>query len=281
MKLLGISRDSVYSPGRESADSDLFTGVAERLVSMGCTVQTVTEREFCAMAHDGKVMGLNGIFHMSRSAETVGLLSGIGIPAVNSAQSVMNCQRTIQDRIFHQAGVEVPESRVCLTSDGPGDWSIWPAWIKRGDSHSVLQSDVVMVHDPADCVRQMAQMASRGISKCLVQKHVHGTLVKVYGVSGEWVLDYRIVGDEPDKFGNVTEQVQSHDNIEKVCKGDGLKDLVRRAALSVGCDVFGADVMVAENGDLFLIDFNDWPSFSSCRPMAVGAIAGLLVKKFG
>ncbi|MCQ2127674.1 MAG: hypothetical protein MJZ06_09620 [Bacteroidaceae bacterium] len=280
MKLLGISRDSVYSPGRESADSDLFTGVAERLVSMGCTVQTVTEREFCAMAHDGKVMGLNGIFHMSRSAETVGLLSGIGIPAVNSAQSVMNCQRTIQDRIFHQAGVEVPESRVCLTSDGPGDWSIWPAWIKRGDSHSVLQSDVVMVHDPADCVRQMAQMASRGISKCLVQKHVHGTLVKVYGVSGEWVLDCRVVTGEKDKFGNVVKHGSQGTGIKDILNTGALNELIRRAAVAVECDVFGADVIVDGNGNLTIIDFNDWPSFGTCRDRAAAKIAELLVKKF-
>lgn len=281
MKLLGISRDSVYSPGRESADSALFQGVADRLAAMGNSVRTVTEREFCTMVRSGNVVEWDGIFHMCRSAETLELLSGLDIPCVNTVRSVRNCQRTLQDRIFHKSGVSVPDSCICNTSDGPGDWSAWPCWLKRGDSHSVLQSDVILVHNRAECSAQMAQMASRGISDCLIQKNIQGTLVKVYGVTGEWVLDCRVVTGEKDKFGNVVEHGSQGTGIKDILNTGALNELIRMAAVAVECDVFGADVIVDGNGNLTIIDFNDWPSFSSCRERAAIAISEMLVKKFG
>lgn len=273
MRILGVSRCSVYSPGRECADSALFQGVVDRLISMGHHVESVSEDNF------PEILGAyDGIFNMVRKPETIRILSTVDVPVVNSPQSVLNCSRVTQDNLFHQAGIPVPVSCVCNTTDGPGDWSDWPCWLKRGDSHSVLQSDVVLVHDHTECVALMAQMSARGIGKCLLQKHVRGTLVKVYGVTGYWVLECHVVTGEKDKFGNV---VAGDSGAIEMLRADALQELVRQAASTMGTHVFGADVIVGLDGDLKLIDFNDWPSFSSCRERAVVAIADLLVEKFG
>lgn len=275
MKLLGISRCTVCSPGREGADSALFRGVADRLAAMGHRVDTVAEGDFAGWAGS-----YDGVFQMARKASAIAMLSTLEIPVVNTPQSVMNCYRTTQDQLFHESGVQVPRSRVCKTLAGPGDWNLWPCWLKKGGSHSEIQSDVMMVHSPAECAVQMAQMAARGIEECLVQEHVPGALVKIYGVTGNWVLDCCAVGGEPDKFGRSVPG-QAGIDVTQLKKNDALREVVGKAALAVGTDVFGADVIVSPDGTFSIIDFNDWPSFGSCRDRAVCAIADLLVKKFG
>ena len=44
-------------------------------------------------------------------------------------------------------------------------------------------------------------------------------------------------------------------------------------AEAVGLKVYGGDCIVDETGHFYMIDFNDWPSFSRCREEAATAIA--------
>ena len=37
--------------------------------------------------------------------------------------------------------------------------------------------------------------------------------------------------------------------------------------------LYGGDAVVSSEGDIRIIDFNDWPSFSACRDDAAKAIA--------
>jgi hypothetical protein len=47
-------------------------------------------------------------------------------------------------------------------------------------------------------------------------------------------------------------------------------------AAAVGLQVYGGDCIVTVDGAWYMIDFNDWPSFSRCREEAAEAIAGLM-----
>jgi len=52
-----------------------------------------------------------------------------------------------------------------------------------------------------------------------------------------------------------------------------------RLAKAVGVEVFGGDAIIRSDGTFCVIDFNDWPSFSRCRPEAACTIAFLANKK--
>jgi hypothetical protein len=58
-----------------------------------------------------------------------------------------------------------------------------------------------------------------------------------------------------------------------------LQELGNQAAAVAGLDIFGGDVIVSPEGELTLIDLNDWPSFAPCRERASYAIAEFISKR--
>ena len=54
---------------------------------------------------------------------------------------------------------------------------------------------------------------------------------------------------------------------------DHLKDLCHRACQELQVVVYGGDCIVTPEGEIFIIDFNDWPSFAPCRNQAAPHIA--------
>jgi hypothetical protein len=54
---------------------------------------------------------------------------------------------------------------------------------------------------------------------------------------------------------------------------------VHRLADVVSLDIYGGDAIIDKDGRIYIIDFNDWPSFSRCREDAAKAIAKLLKDK--
>ena len=53
---------------------------------------------------------------------------------------------------------------------------------------------------------------------------------------------------------------------------------VERLAQLVGIEVYGGDAIIDSEGRFYIIDFNDWPSFSRCRDEAAEAIANCPLK---
>ena len=51
------------------------------------------------------------------------------------------------------------------------------------------------------------------------------------------------------------------------------------AANRLDVDVYGGDVIVTEENRVFLVDFNDWPSFRTCREEAAIMIADLIEER--
>ena len=52
-----------------------------------------------------------------------------------------------------------------------------------------------------------------------------------------------------------------------------------RASALLGVDVYGGDVVVGDDGNIAIIDFNDWPSFRTCTVGAAQKIAELIMNK--
>ena len=62
---------------------------------------------------------------------------------------------------------------------------------------------------------------------------------------------------------------------------DALAALGRDASARLGLEIYGGDAVVTPEGELFLIDLNDWPSFTGCQADASDAIAALSCERLG
>ena len=52
-----------------------------------------------------------------------------------------------------------------------------------------------------------------------------------------------------------------------------LKDICRKAAEILDVEIYGGDCIISPEGEIRIIDFNDWPSFAPCRTEAAPHIA--------
>ena len=59
-----------------------------------------------------------------------------------------------------------------------------------------------------------------------------------------------------------------------------LQTAAERAATISGLSVYGGDAIVQADGSFYIIDFNDWPSFSPCVNAAAEAISQLILSDY-
>ena len=58
-----------------------------------------------------------------------------------------------------------------------------------------------------------------------------------------------------------------------------MRNIVTSAAKATGVEIFGGDCIVNDRGEIFLIDLNDFPSFTAVRNEAAKEIAKYIVNK--
>lgn len=272
MRYLGVSRSETFSPNRVSGDAAVFRAVALELERHGHQVVSITEQE---LVHDGIPAGTDAIFQMARSREALDILAASGLTVTNTVQAVRNCGRAAQTVLLQGSGL-IPESVICSTQDFPAGWNIYPCWIKRPDSHSVIQDDVQYISNSGECRAALRSFAERGIGECVLQAHMPGWVVKFYGVRGSGLTDCYAAGVRESKFG----QERYNDNPDSACVDmDTLTAVADRASELLGTDVYGGDAVVGPDGQVTLIDFNDWPSFRTCTVGAAQKIAELIMNK--
>jgi hypothetical protein len=133
---------------------------------------------------------------------------------------------------------------------------------------------VVYVPDLQALASAEAAMRARGLHDYLVCPHVEGDLVKFYGVSATGFFRYYYPTDDGlSKFG--LEQLNGQAHHYPFSAAD-LQTKAEALAAAVGLQIYGGDMIVTNDGSWYMIDFNDWPSFSRCREEAAEAIAGLI-----
>ena len=116
----------------------------------------------------------------------------------------------------------------------------------------------------------------RGNRECVIQAHVRGWVVKFYGVRGYGLTDCYAATACEGKFGleRFNDQPQSG-SVDM----DALTEVAESASDILGVDVYGGDAVVGPDGDITLIDFNDWPSFRTCTVGAAQKIARMIMDK--
>ena len=144
-------------------------------------------------------------------------------------------------------------------------------WIKRADFQSVEDNDVTMPHSMAQANDILAQYRSRGIQQATLSRHIEGSWVKFYGVSGTNYFHHYY--PQQDCHGHSI----GHRHLP--FNHHTLKNIATTAAEQTGLCAYGGDAIVDHKGRIYIIDINDFPSYAPCRDSAAKAIARAFDRK--
>lgn len=167
---------------------------------------------------------------------------------------------------------EVPHPRsFIISTDEKFTPSVFPCWIKRGNSHAMVKEDVVYVECREEAEVVMADFRKRNIPVAVVNEHLVGDLVKFYGVQGtNFFYTFYPTEQSHSKFG-----LEAINGATRGFPFDvkQLQAYANKAAEVLNVPVYGGDCVVSATGEIRIIDFNDWPSFARCREEAGPEIA--------
>lgn len=203
------------------------------------------------------------IFTMGRKDSTLDLLATAeshGVRVINSSVGIRNCTRSVLDENLRANHFNVP------STDGPDGW-----WLKRGDQSAQESGDVVFCANRIQLDKAYQAFSHRGITNLVRQAHIKGDVVKFYGVEPAGFFYYSYPGDTGySKFG--CEEINGRP-LHYRFDLEALQAEVEEISRLVKVPVYGGDAIITEDNSYFIIDFNDWPSFSACRDDAAKAIA--------
>ncbi|MDR0895509.1 MAG: hypothetical protein LBN06_09480 [Prevotellaceae bacterium] len=279
INIAGIQRHTLFSPNHVGNDAAIFTLTATCLQALGYTVHTYTEQEFLTNGLQGEPV----VFTMMRGKAAVNRLKQLeqqGVKAVNSAFGIEGCTREQMTSLLMANHIPHPDSVICTTDRPDAVADAVPfevCWVKRADFHAIHREDVTYVRSRHELTEIIAEYALRGIERVVINEHLVGDLVKFYGVAGTDFFYYFYPQEvHHSKFGLEAvngipvgipfEPVQLH----KLCTD---------AAQVLQVEVYGGDCIVSPDGNIRIIDFNDWPSFAPCRREAAQAIAEVVIRK--
>ena len=124
-----------------------------------------------------------------------------GALVVNSAYGIDNCVRQQMTELLVANEVPHPRSFI-ISTDEKFTPSVFPCWIKRGNSHAMVKEDVVYVECREEAEVVMADFRKRNIPVAVVNEHLVGDLVKFYGVQGtDFFYTFYPTEQSHSKFG--------------------------------------------------------------------------------
>ncbi len=274
--ITGISRGEIYSPNHTNNDEMIFQQVADELNNMGADLQLMNEKAFLESKVEGDVL-----FSMVRSPKSVEKLIKMeekGALIINSGTSINNCYRANLTKILINNHIPYPKSIIVKTNDVVWEelnvFEKYPVWIKRGDVHAIHKEDVVLAYSIAETNNVLSEFEKRGIKVAVIMEHIHGDIIKFYGVRESGYFHwFNLLDTNHSKF-NIEKDVNSNNHTE--FDVNELQLIAEKAAQLAGIYIYGGDVIVRKDGSLCLIDLNDWPSFAPIRDIASKQIAKLI-----
>lgn len=282
MNILGISRSPRFSPNSANRDSAIFAAVASRMQRGGNDVSVISEDLFISV----DLSEFDLVFSMARGHDVLEALAEaekeLPLRVVNSARALLEATRHRLVRKLEDHRLPRPVTQVlCLDADGTPSEDCklsFPLWLKRGDACAQQATDVCHLESAPQLREALQGFARNGVHTVIAEEHVAGDLVKFYGVEGTdfFFHAYPAEGEAFSKFG-----LERYNGPLSYIPFDAeeLKRVADSAARATGFTVYGGDAVVRPDGTFVLIDFNDWPSFSSCRKEAAKAIVQRLNKQ--
>jgi hypothetical protein len=268
----GVYRELAHSPGREADDAEILRATAEDMRARGYDVGLKSPDELLEADASDVPPYLFVMCERIPIVERLAAWERRGARVVNRPSAIRNTDRERMIALFARHGVPFPESVLVETANGRAAFS-GPCWTKRSDVHATHEDDVAFAVDAASLSSNLARLASRGIGRAVVQRHVSGDLVKFYGVASLSEGEER-----PSWFQWFYHRDQTLAN--HAFDEDALVAATTKAAAVLGLDVYGGDVIVSRGGALSVIDLNAWPSFALFRRQAASHVGALLAARF-
>lgn len=273
MTIAGIRRGNQFSPNHIGNDAAIFSLTAEHLGKLGCKVNEYIESDLLLQDLNEKA-----IFNMVRDWKSIHKLQELednGHIVINSGYGIENCTREKMTRLLLDHHIPHPTSLFLSTQADPTQMleeaGLDHCWIKRGDFHAIHREDVTYVRNREEAKSILKEYAIRGIPTAVINEHLVGDLVKFYGVTGtDFFYWFYPSNQHHSKFGLEV--------INGTAKGipfnqDYMQQICNEAAHVLNIHIYGGDCIVSEEGEIRIIDFNDWPSFAPCREEAAPYIA--------
>lgn len=277
--IAGIMRAGAYSPNHIGNDAAIFNAAADHLRKRGCIVNIYSEEQFIADEVTEPV-----IVNMCREMKSIHKLQELeqkGALVINSGFGIENCTRERMTRILVGSNIPYPESLIVNTDEGITATlkkaGFTQCWIKRGDFHAMHKEDVSYVRHPEEAQEVLQEYFLRGIKRAVINRHLVGDLIKFYGVQGTpfffWFYPFDL---GHSKYG--------HEAINGKSQGlefdkEKLRAICQNASEVLDVKVYGGDCIISPEGDIRIIDFNDWPSFAPCRQEAAPHIAKCILNE--
>lgn len=284
MKILGISRGATYSPNMANNDAAIFTAVADELKAMGHEVDTIREDEMVGFNY----APYDRVFTMARDIYSLVMLEKdtdvtTQQKFINSIDGILTCtnKASVASRML-DAGIPQPEflvgeqHRLMFCSTESKEDIIPPLWLKNSDSSAVVADDVVFCRTHEEVNQALEAMEKRDVHLWMAQEHQRGDLVKFYGVEGTNFFHWHYASQGHSKFGQ--EEVNGKEK-GYAFNASRIKLYADMLAKKLRVPVYGGDVVIDEEGEFWFIDFNDFPSFSSCKARAAEAIAQRILQR--
>ena len=279
IRIAGIMRAGAYSPNHIGNDAAIFNAAADHLRKRGCIVNIYSEEQFIADEVTEPV-----IVNMCREMKSIHKLQELeqkGALVINSGFGIENCTRERMTRILVGSNIPYPESLIVNTDEGVTATlkkaGFTQCWIKRGDFHAMHKEDVSYVRHPEEAQEVLQEYFLRGIKRAVINRHLVGDLIKFYGVQGTpfffWFYPFDL---GHSKYG--------HEAINGKSQGlefdkEKLRAICQNASEVLDVKVYGGDCIISPEGDIRIIDFNDWPSFAPCRQEAAPHIAKCILNE--
>ena len=269
IKVATIARAPIDSPNMTANDAAILERVAALLKEQGAEVVSIGE-EVEEIPSDIQV-----VCTMSRTAKTLELLKRAekqGCIVVNPTAAVENSSRKRFMEILRHNDIPQPAYAIIDSTAGVTRMC-YPCWIKKADGWCNHKDDVCYAQSAEEATRAIGQMAQRGIMEFILMQHCKGDIVKFYGIADRlFHYCYPTTGKFGHEEKNGTPRHYAFDTTT-------LKEIAQRAAQAIGLEIYGGDAIITPRGEIFMIDINDFPSFTLVREAAAAEIAGLIMSK--
>lgn len=287
MKILGIRRDVDFSPNLVGNDAAIFTAVIDELRNLGHEVSIIPEEDMKKQDYSS----FDRVMTMARNRITLTELLETLVAEekdedlkkfFNPLRGTLACMKK-GEMAMEMVTAGIPQPKFLLgfkrellpKSNKMKDNFTLPVWMKNAQGPSTMFTDTVYCETEKDIEEALNGFSDLCIDFWLVQEHKVGDLIKFYGVEGTNFFHWQYASKGHSKFG--------HEKINGKEKGyafdsNKVHQLADKLAKKIQVPIYGGDAVIDEKGKIWFIDFNDFPSFSSCRDQAAKAIAERVIQ---
>ncbi len=278
LNVLGIYREEIFSNRAASADKAILDDVLKEFeTKLGGNV-FITKIRPEDKASSFLDFDWDMIFSMAQDKKILtylDILEAKGTIVVNSGKSIRNCYRAKLSELLGDEDFAYPKY-IPLKVDQDAIQAFHSAdgyWVKRGDYHALVDEDVIHIESLQELSSTLQDFKNRGVDNVILQENCEGELFKFYGVRDSF-FSLRYMGKTTrDRYSFIA----GNPNIP--FDRNLLESLVHKAAGILELDYFGGDCIVTETGKMHFIDFNDWPSFRTCRKEVAPIMASYALNK--